>query len=829
MTSDPVNFPGFRISIEDALTKGIKPCGTFTGIASLKAGGKNRKVGVIVSNLDFQAGAFDMASAEKFCNLMVECAARGHAIIAFISSGGMQTKEGAGALFSMAIVNDRITRFVRDNELPIICFGFGDCTGGAQASLVTHPLVQTYYFSGTNMPFAGQIVVPAYLPSTSTLSNYLSAVPGAMQGLVKHPFFEDLDQNLKEIDPNIPVASETVEEVLSKVLKGNITVEEPIDDIGMRTVDHFELMKPVSRVLIHARGCTAVKLIKGAQSLGIGIVLVQSDPDMDSIAAEMLTDKDTLVCLGGNTSDESYLNALSVVRIAERENVDSLHPGIGFLSENPYFARLCRNHKINFIGPPVQSMELMGNKSNAINTALRLKVPVVPGSHGIITSSNFAAELADRIGFPIVIKAVHGGGGKGIRIVHSSDNFHEIFVQMMAEAKSSFGNSDVYLEKCITSLRHVEVQILRDRIGNTKVLGLRDCSVQRNNQKIIEESGSTLLPDSLRDAAFEYSFSIANTIGYMGAGTVEFIFDLKSQSIYFMEMNTRLQVEHPVTETVTGIDIVASQFDIASGKSIEKMKVSPSNYAMEVRINAERVEVDNSGELLFIPDPGEISEYHFPKRKNIQIISTIGMKKTIPSYYDSMVMQLICKGKDRKSTIENLLKYLETVRIKGVCTNIPLLKRILKDKVFRSGDYDTTYLPKFITRIDCEDLIKESRQFAGAPTQSLNLDQIKIEDSDELKVVAPSSGIFYLTPSPSEPQFIQVGESFSTDQTLCLIEAMKVFRPITLSIFNSKTESLYPQEYSYEIVRINPVNGQAVNANDLLFVIRPRSPSTTEN
>ena len=826
MTSDPAGFPGFRISIEDALAKGVVPCGTITGTARFSKNGLSRRVGVVVSNLEFQAGAFDMACAEKFCKLLVLCAQRNYPVICFISSGGMQTKEGAGALYSMAIVNDRITRFVRDNDLPLVCFGFGDCTGGAQASLVTHPLVQTYYFSGTNMPFAGQIVVPSYLPSTSTLSNYLSKVQGAMQGLVKHPFFEDLDQQLKEIDPDIPEGRESVEDVITRILRGELTTEEVDDGIDAKTVNHFDLMKEVKRVLIHARGCTAVKLISGSHAQNISVVLVQSDADMDSVAAEMLKKKDALVCLGGNTADESYLNARSVMRIAEREKVDSLHPGIGFLSENPYFASLCLNHRINFVGPPVRSMELMGNKSNAINTALALKIPVVPGSHGVITSSESAIQLAEEIGYPIVIKAVHGGGGKGIRIVESSKNFHEIFVQMMVEAKSAFGSSDVYIEKCITSLRHVEVQILRDRLGHTKVLGLRDCSVQRNNQKVIEESGSTLLPDELRDAVFSYSSAIANEIGYIGAGTVEFIFDLTNKAVYFMEMNTRLQVEHPVTEAVTGIDIVASQFNIASGQSIDTMQVSPSGYAMEVRITAEKVALDDAKNVLFIPDPGEISDYHFPAKKGIEVISTIAKNKVIPSYYDSMIVQLICLGKDRADTIKKLLNYLNSVRIRGVCTNIPLLKLILSDDTFKEGDYDTSYLPEFLKRIDSETLIRDTDEFAGESKQVLDIDSLKIEGSDEIRVVAPSPGVFYITPSPSEPRFVSVGDTITVDKTLCLIEAMKVFQSISLKNFNRDGCTIYPVNTEYEIIRINPVSGQTVNSGDLLFVIKPLNGSS---
>lgn len=822
MTPDPVKFPGFRISIEDALDKDVKPCGVITGLGRFRTRGLNRRVGIVVSNLLFQAGAFDMASAEKFCKLLVECTKRKLPVVCFISSGGMQTKEGAGSLFSMSIVNDRITRFVRDNDLPIICFGFGDCTGGAQASFVTHPLVQTYYFSGTNMPFAGQIVVPSYLPSTSTLSNYLFNVEGAMKGLVKHPFFEGMEQKLKEIDPEMPIPKESVEEVCERVLKGVFLADEHEDhDSVHETSSQDKAKQKVRKVLIHARGCTAVKLIRIAQEQNLEVVLAQSDPDMDSVPAEMLREEDSLVCIGGNTPDESYLNALSVIRVAEQEGVDSLHPGIGFLSENSRFAQLCRNHNINFIGPSVASMERMGNKSNAISTARRCRVPVVPGSHGILADAESAAQIADNIGYPVLIKAVHGGGGKGIQVVENPDDFIELYHRISAEARSAFGNGDLYLEKYVTSLRHVEVQILRDYYGNTKVLGLRDCSVQRNNQKIFEESASTMLPEDLEKEVYSYAERLANEIDYYGAGTVEFIFDLANNAIYFMEMNTRLQVEHPVTELVTDTDIVASQFKIASGESIAGMEVQKDGYAMEVRVTAEKAAIDNNGTLKFIPNPGDIIDYSLPDNNHVKVISMINTGKTISPYYDSLIMQVIAYGHDRDATIKILTEYLAEVKISGVCTNIPMLIRILKDEIFQKGVYDTNYLEGFIQRIDQKELIAEIEASSGEGQGGIDRSSILIEGSDEIKVLSPQAGVFYTTASPSEPEFVKEGDEITLAKTMCLLEAMKLFTSLNLQSYN-KDHELYADQ-KYTLVRTVPVSGQAVNKGDLLFVIKPIS------
>ena len=818
LSSDPCSFPGFRLSIEGALNKGLPPCGVVTGIGDFKGESKTR-VGVVISNVQFQAGAFDMASAEKVIRLLVECAEQSLPVVCFISSGGMQTKEGAGALFSMAAVNDRITRFVRDHDLPVIVFGFGDCTGGAQASFVTHPLAQTYYFSGTSMPFAGQIVVSSNLPLKSILANYLSATPGSMQGLVKHPFYSEIDEQLRRVDPAIPSPQESVEEVVERVLGGGLAEQRPIVVAQREVFAPEDLIKPVKKVLIHARGCTAAKLIRIAQQQDVDVVLVQSDPDMESMAADQLRPQDTLVCIGGNTPDESYLNAKSVLNVAQMHGVDSLHPGIGFLSENSDFADMVRNRGINFIGPPVQSMETMGNKSNAINTSIRLNVPVVPGSHGIMTDVEKAAVVAQEIGYPILIKAVHGGGGKGIQLVNGPEEFEQLFYRVGVEARSAFGNGDVYLEKYVTSLRHIEAQLLRDTHGNTHVLGIRDCSVQRDKQKVIEESGSTMLPKKLLDTVMRSTADIANEVGYIGAGTVEFIYDLKSDAVYFMEMNTRLQVEHPVTEWTSGVNIVAEQFRIASGESIAKLKVKSDGYSIEARVNAERIVQQADGSLVFRPHPGEVQECEFPEEEGVEIITTVGPGKFISPYYDSMVAQIIVHAKDRDAAADKLIAYLNKVTISGICTNIPLLRLVLADEVFRKGEYDTDYLPQLLQRTDIEKLIGEINASGGAGG-GIDVESIQIDGTDELKVLAPATAIFYSTPSPSEPEYVSVGDVIDLDHTLCQLEAMKIFNPLALKDFNAEGD-VYDPSRRYRVTRVNMSNGQQVNVGDLLFVVAP--------
>ncbi|RTR31624.1 biotin carboxylase N-terminal domain-containing protein [Shewanella atlantica] len=819
MSANLLNFPGFRLSIEDALDKGIRPCGLITGMADFEHAGQQMRVGVAVSNTAFQAGAFDMASAEKFSALLIECAKRKLPVICFISSGGMQTKEGAAALFSMAVVNDRITRFIRDNELPVLMFGYGDCTGGAQASFVTHPLVQTYYLSGTNMPFAGQMVVPAYLPSTATLSNYLSKVPGAMNALVTNPFSNTIDDQLGSIDPLMPKPTAEIEEVIANALS-TLVPEMMVADEEIVQDDPRELMKPINKVLVHARGCTAVKLIRKAHDNDIDVVLVASDPDMTSVPADMLKGNDKLVCIGGNTSDESYLNAYSVLKVAEYENVDALHPGIGFLSESPQFAALCVNNGVNFVGPSVHSMTTMGNKSNAIKTSQAQNVPVVPGSHGILTNAEQAVNVANEIGYPVLLKAVQGGGGKGIQVVERSADMISLFQQTSTEAAAAFGNGDLYLEKYVTSLRHIEVQLLRDKFGHTKVLGLRDCSVQRNNQKVVEESGSTMLPAELQEKVLEYTRALGDATDYMGAGTVEFIYNLDANEVYFMEMNTRLQVEHPVTEATSGIDIVSAGFDIAAGRSIEKLEPQSIGYAIEVRVTAEKAALDSNGVLQLLPHPGVITEYKMPERDDIEIISIAGEGKEVSPYYDSLIAQIICRGESREDVINKLHDYLaDSVVIKGIATNIPLLTRILKDGTFNEGVYDTNYLPRFMAELDVPELIAEME--AAAETVGVDTASLRVGESNELKVMAQGAGIFYTSPAPGEADFVKEGDIVTADQTLALTEAMKMFSQLTLAGYNRQDAILYPEDKKYRIERVLNSNGQQVSQGDLLFVVSP--------
>jgi acetyl/propionyl-CoA carboxylase alpha subunit len=437
-----------------------------------------------------------------------------------------------------------------------------------------------------------------------------------------------------------------------------------------------------------------------------------------------------------------------------------------------------------------------------------------------MTNVERAAEVALDIGYPILIKAVHGGGGKGIQVVEGPQEFEQLFHRVGLEARSAFGNGDVYLEKYVTSLRHIEAQLLRDTQGNTRVLGIRDCSVQRDKQKVIEESGSTMLPADLLATVLRSTADIANEVGYVGAGTVEFIYDLDSNAVYFMEMNTRLQVEHPVTEWTSGVDIVAEQFRIASGESIADLKVVENGYSIEARVTAERLVVQAGGDVVFRPHPGQIDECIFPEEEGVEIITTVGPGKFVSPYYDSMVAQLVVHAKTRDAAADKLIDYLSRVVITGICTNIPLLRMILADEIFRKGEYDTNYLPKMLQRIDIDTLVNEIESNSGAKGENIDSNAVHIDGSDELKVLAPATAIFYSAPSPADPEYVAVGQKIGLTETLCQLEAMKIFNPLTLKDFNSGGVVYDPQR-SYQVTRVNISNGQQVNVGDLLFVVKP--------
>jgi acetyl-CoA carboxylase biotin carboxylase subunit len=439
------------------------------------------------------------------------------------------------------------------------------------------------------------------------------------------------------------------------------------------------------KILIANRGEIALRIIRAAHELGIKTVAVYSEADRESLHVRFA---DEAVCIGPAASKESYLNIPRLIAAAEVTNADSIHPGYGFLSENANFAEICASSGIIFIGPSPEAITAMGDKAFAKETMKRAGVPVVPGSEGVVSDLNEAKKNALEIGFPVIIKATAGGGGRGMRIVRSEDELENAFFTASHEAETAFGNRAVYIEKYIEEPRHIEIQIMGDRAGTVLHFGERDCSIQRRHQKLLEESPSPALSPELREAMGMAAIKGAKSAKYIGAGTVEFLLD-KNKNFYFMEMNTRIQVEHPVTEEVYGVDLVKMQLQVVAGERLKRQRIKPLWHAIECRINAE----DPSAG--FRPSPGHITSLHFPGGFGVRVDSHAYAGYYISPYYDSLIAKLIVKGKNREEAISRMHRALDEFVIEGIKTTIPFHKKLMKNEKFQSGIFDTNFIETF--------------------------------------------------------------------------------------------------------------------------------------
>ena len=452
----------------------------------------------------------------------------------------------------------------------------------------------------------------------------------------------------------------------------------------------------IQKILIANRGEIALRIVRACRELGVKSLAVYSEADVQSLHVQLA---DEAICIGGPKSSDSYLRADRIIAAAEIADVDAIHPGFGFLSENAEFAEQCETCKIKFIGPPSSAIRNMGDKAVAKETVKKAGVPVVPGSDGPVANETDAIKLARKIGYPVIIKAVSGGGGRGMRIAHNDVSFAKELHVAKNEAEKAFGDSSVYIEKYIQKPRHIEFQILADEHGNIVHLGERDCSVQRRHQKLIEESPSPFLiaNPGLREKMGKAAIKAAKAANYQNAGTVEFLVDAKG-NFYFIEMNTRIQVEHPVTEEVTGIDLIKQQILIANGEKLgfEQKDITFSRHAIECRINAEDPARN------FIPSPGTIGLYYSPGGHGVRVDSHAYSGYQIPPYYDSMIGKLICYGKTREIAIERTYRALSEYLIRGIKTTIPLHKAIMMDPVFKEGKATTAYMEDFANRTPAE-------------------------------------------------------------------------------------------------------------------------------
>jgi acetyl-CoA carboxylase, biotin carboxylase subunit len=443
------------------------------------------------------------------------------------------------------------------------------------------------------------------------------------------------------------------------------------------------------KILIANRGEIALRIIWACRELGIQTVAVYSTADADSLHVRF-ADED--VCIGPPRSGDSYLNIGAVIAAAEITDADAIHPGYGFLSESAHFAEVCEACKIRFIGPSPNVIRLMGDKAKARETMLAAGVPIIPGSRGTIQDEQEAARLAAKIGYPVIVKASAGGGGRGMRVVHSQDDLAAAMSAARTEAKAAFGVPDVYLERYLKGPRHIEFQVLADSFGNVVTLGERECSVQRRHQKILEESPSVALTPKLRRRMAESALKVARSVGYQNAGTVEMLLDEEGR-FYFMEMNTRIQVEHPVTEMVTGIDLVKEQIKIAAGESLafRQEDIVHTGHSIECRINAE-------DPVTFAPSPGRITTFHLPGGPGVRVDTVVHQDCTISPHYDSMIAKLITRGNNRMEAISRMRRSLEVMVVEGIRTNIPLHRKILSDSEFIRGNLDTGYLDRLLER-----------------------------------------------------------------------------------------------------------------------------------
>ncbi|MGQ7671562.1 acetyl-CoA carboxylase biotin carboxylase subunit [Streptococcus suis] len=440
------------------------------------------------------------------------------------------------------------------------------------------------------------------------------------------------------------------------------------------------------KILIANRGEIAVRIIRAARELGIATVAVYSEADKEALHT-MLADE--AVCIGSARSTDSYLNMQAVISAAVVTGAQAIHPGFGFLSENSKFATLCEEVGIKFIGPSGTVMDTMGDKINARAEMIKAQVPVIPGSDGEVLTIQEALEIAEKIGYPVMLKASAGGGGKGIRKVEKAEDLVPAFESASSEAKAAFGNGAMYMERVVYPARHIEVQILADQHGHVIHLGERDCSLQRNNQKVLEEAPSIAIGQTMRDRIGQAAVRAAQSVGYENAGTIEFLLDEAKGEFYFMEMNTRVQVEHPVTEFVTGVDIVKEQIKIAAGQelSVRQEDVQITGHAIECRINAENPAFN------FAPSPGKISNLYLPSGGvGLRVDSAVYPGYTIPPYYDSMIAKVIVHGENRFEALMKMQRALYELEIEGVVTNTDFQLDLISDKRVVAGDYDTAYL-----------------------------------------------------------------------------------------------------------------------------------------
>ncbi len=477
-------------------------------------------------------------------------------------------------------------------------------------------------------------------------------------------------------------------------------------------------MKKINKILVANRGEIAIRVMKTARKMGIKTVAVYSTADRNALHVKFA---DEAVCIGEALSSQSYLRGDKIIEVAKQLNVDAIHPGYGFLSENATFAQLAEKNGIIFIGPKTKAIEMMGSKLAAKEAVMKYNIPMVPGVDHAIINVDEAKKSAKEIGFPILIKASAGGGGKGMRIVEKEEDFVSQMERAISEATSAFGDGSVFIEKYVTKPRHIEIQIMADSHGNVLYIFERECSIQRRHQKVVEEAPSSILTPEKRKEMGEAAVRVAKACDYLGAGTVEFLMD-DQHNFYFLEMNTRLQVEHPVTEMISGLDLVELQIKIASGEKLEikQEDLQINGHAMELRVYAEDPLND------FLPNVGKLNKYKLPKGENIRVDNGIEEGMDVPIYYDPMLSKLVTYGRTRDEAIAEMIKAIDDYHVEGVSTTLPFGKFVMQHEAFRSGDFDTGFVKKYYNPEQLKEQQNKEAEIAALVALKQYLEEKKI-------------------------------------------------------------------------------------------------------
>ena len=477
-------------------------------------------------------------------------------------------------------------------------------------------------------------------------------------------------------------------------------------------------MKKINKILVANRGEIAIRVMKTARKMGIKTVAVYSTADRNALHVKFA---DEAVCIGEALSSQSYLRGDKIIEVAKQLNVDAIHPGYGFLSENATFAQLAEKNGIIFIGPKTKAIEMMGSKLAAKEAVMKYNIPMVPGVDHAIINVDEAKKSAKEIGFPILIKASAGGGGKGMRIVEKEEDFVSQMERAISEATSAFGDGSVFIEKYVTKPRHIEIQIMADSHGNFLYIFERECSIQRRHQKVVEEAPSSILTPEKRKEMGEAAVRVAKACDYLGAGTVEFLMD-DQHNFYFLEMNTRLQVEHPVTEMISGLDLVELQIKIASGEKLEikQEDLQINGHAMELRVYAEDPLND------FLPNVGKLNKYKLPKGENIRVDNGIEEGMDVPIYYDPMLSKLVTYGRTRDEAIAEMIKAIDDYHVEGVSTTLPFGKFVMQHEAFRSGDFDTGFVKKYYNPEQLKEQQNKEAEIAALVALKQYLEEKKI-------------------------------------------------------------------------------------------------------